>query len=251
MHINDWKRARLLLSPDGDGSSDEADAKELGFQRLVQRYKEDATGLAKDLYNENFSLRRKNSELTSKATDAEAQERASGIVRLTKEEAQVWASYQTLGTPEVLKAAVEGRDSLQGKLDSLERQASIREIADTAGFVYDVLLDADILTEQKSGKKLNYLVKEVETEGVKSKVAYVQDGDKETPLSDFAQENWPKLLPSLVVAQESQGGSSKVSNGILYPPQHQGSGGGNRPASARQQTEATLAKQYPKSSPKT
>lgn len=249
MHINNWTNARLLLSPDGNDGGNDEEVRNAGFQKMAERYRDDVTGMAKELYADNFQLRRKNNELSGQISDLKTRVPTEGSAVLSPQEAQDWAAYKALGTPTEIKTAVDERVTLQGKMDSMAREATIRDVASTAGFVYDVLLDADMLAQSKAGKKLSYLVKEVETDGVKSKVAYVKDGDTETPLSTYAEENWPKLMPSLVVKEESS--SQSRPTGIYYPAQHQGTGGGNKPVTARQQVEATLANQYSKSGKKT
>jgi hypothetical protein len=231
----------LLFSPDdaGGGSDDEEAIRDAGFQRLVDRYNNDAIGLARELFRENYQARRKNAELTTQLNEAKNRVPAEGSVVLTGEQAQQWAAYQAFGTPEQVKGIVEERGQLQGQLASAERERILRGAASVAGFDYDVLQNADALADH-GGKKLVYEVREVEANGEKIKAAFVKDGDVEKPLEEYAKENWPKLMPALAVQQEGTGRSQ----GTFYPSQHQGSGGGNRPATAKQQTEATLDKQY-------
>jgi cell division septum initiation protein DivIVA len=240
MNVN-WKNARLLCAPDGGdgGGEDEEAQREAGFQRLADRYNNDGVSMAKELYRENYQVRRKNATLQAELTEAKNRVPAEGSIVLTSEQAQQWAAYQALGTPETVKSAVEERGQLQGRLDTLAREDVLRKAAEATGFVFDVLKDADALATRVGGKTLTYDVRETERDGTKVPVAFVKDGDAEKPLSEFAQENWANLMPSLAVKQDT--GAQR--QGTFYPPQHQGSGGGG-PKTAKQATEATLNKSY-------
>lgn len=242
-----WTVARILCAPDGDGGGEGGDGdresgsrREQGFQRRLEKHNNDATAFAFELWDDNHNYRRKNAEKDAKIAELEGKLPKDGQVILTAEQAQQWAAYQALGTPEVVKGAVEERGQLQGKLDSLAREKVIRDAATHAGFDFDVLSERDTYETNIGGKKLSYEVREVESNGTKVKTAFIKDGEVEKPLTEYAQEHWAKHLPSLVVKQES--GSSQ-SQGTFYPSQHQGSGG-NRPTTAKQQTEATLINKY-------
>jgi hypothetical protein len=70
MNMN-WKNARLLFAADGgDGSggdNDDESTREAGFQRLADRYSNDGVAMARDLYRENYQVRRRNARLQPKA----------------------------------------------------------------------------------------------------------------------------------------------------------------------------------------
>lgn len=241
MHISrNWTHARLLLKPDGDNGGDDLTARTAGFQRLQDRYGEDTLGMARDLFAENYTTRRKNGELQSQITEIKAKLPTEGSKVLTVEEAQKWAAYQALGEPDKVKSLVEERSTLQGQLEAKVREVTLRKAAELSKFSYDALLDADVLTGAK-GKKLSYEIREVDTNGEKAFVAFVKEGDVEKPLTTYAEENWKSLLPSLVVKEDT---TTNRSSSFSYPNQHQGSGGGKAPTTPKAQTEATLNKAY-------
>lgn len=249
MHLKSWTNLRLLFAPDGTGGDDgenESELRDAGFASLISRYKEDATGMAKDLYADNFKLRSRNTKLKSDLDDAKKLAPSEGSVVLDATQATAWAAYQALGTPEQVKTAVEERGSLQGRLDTMEREGSLQRVATLAGFNVDVLKDADALTERDKGKKPIFSVKKATVEGKEVETPYIKVGDEEKPLAEYAQENWSRLLPSLTNGSEANNSSSR-SSGTYFPSQHQGSGGGgSKPQKASQQVAATLDNRYPK-----
>lgn len=241
--------AWILTAPDDGGGSggenDEATLRDAGFKKLADRYNNDATGLAKELYGENYQLRRKNETLKDEVTTLKGKVPAEGSTVLTAEQSQQWIAYQSLGTPENVKEAVEERGQLQGKLAGLEREKVLQSAANAANFDVEGLRMADKLA-QADGKTLAFEVRDVEVNGVKVPTAFVKDGETEKNLVEYAQESWPKLMPTLQMLEESN--TQQRSQGTPYPSQHQGSGGGNRPSSPKQQTQQTLDQQYPKQS---
>lgn len=247
MKFKNWINAHLLLAPDGDGSGggnsqDDTAIRDTGFQKLAERYQNDGIGLAKDLYSENYTYRRKNADLTTQLNEAKGKVPAEGSVVLTGDQAIQWAAYQALGTPDKVKEQVDERVTLQGKLDTAARETLLRQVAEVAKFNYAAFVDADMLALAKGGKQPSYEIGEVDINGEKSKVAYVKDGDVKKPLVEYATENWGSLLPSLTLADPA---SQRANNGTVYPSQHSGSGTGTKPTTAKAQTDATLNQHYP------
>lgn len=240
--------AWILTAPDDGGGSggenDEATLRDAGFQKLATKYNNDATGLAKELYGENYTLRRKNETLKEEVTTLKGRVPTEGSTILTAEQSQQWIAYQALGAPDKVKEAVEERGQLQGKLAGLEREKVLTRAATLAKYDYDVLQQAISMTEA-GGKKLEVLVEDVEVNGEKTPTAFVKDGDQKKPLAAYAEETWPKLMVSLALPENN---TMTQSHGTPFPAQHQGSGGGNRASTPRQQTEQVLNQQYPKPS---
>lgn len=241
------KRWIFLYSPDGvdGGGAEEEDEGDpavgtSAFQRALEGRK-DGESLARELWDDNYKLRRKNTRLNNRINELTQTTRTDGSVLLTKDEAAEWESYKELGQkPEAIKTAIEERGQLQGQLNGMQREKIVRDAATVAGYDFDVLNEVDTFATKVGGKTLSYEIREIETNGQKVKTAFVKDGTDEKPLTQYAQENWAKHLPSLVVKQDSGSGQNQ---GTFYPSQHQGSDG-NRPTTAKQQTEATLNKQY-------
>lgn len=248
-----WVAAFMLLAPDGDGSGggdgegsggdSGSSSSEKGFQKRLARH-DDALSLAHELWEDNHNYRRRNAELTTKLTETTGKVPVAGTVVLTTEQAQQWAAYQALGTPDKVKESIDKAGELQTKLDQTARQVILRDAATVAGFNYAALEDAVMLTETKGGKKLSFEVKEVDTNGEKVKTGFVKDGEVVKPIAEYAQENWGTLLPALTVQGESSS-TEQASGGTTYPSQHQGSGGGSKPNTPKQQTQQTLSNHYP------
>lgn len=225
---------RFYFDNDSGGSG----GVEQSFQKALDKRNNDGVALARELYDDNYNLRKKNRELSDEATQLRGKVPAEGAVMLSADEATAWQAYKALGTHEEVKTAIEQRTQLQGQLDALQREAALRDAAAAAGYKFSVLQDRDKVA-RIDGKELSYAVKEVEKDGTKSRVAFVKDGDTEKPLTEYAQEQWGEFLPSL----QAQG--SQQQNGTPFPSQHSGTGGNPKPpnlVAQFQQEQAEKAK---------
>jgi hypothetical protein len=189
-------------NPGGGQSGDPAQ----GYQRLLERHNNDALGMARTLYDENFQYRQR-------IRDLEGRLPAQGAVVLPAEDAARWQAYQQLGAVDALTQQLQAAQTAQSELTGLRRDAQLRQVAEVAGYKPAVL-----------GRLAGELAMEVrEAEGKKSVV--VKDGDKETPLAEYAQTHWADFLPALQAGQQQ-------------PPQSSGTGfvrqdaGGKSPSSA-------------------
>jgi hypothetical protein len=239
----------LLFTPDkGDGGGEGDDGNQDGghsdrgaaaFQQALDRRNNDGVALARELFDDNYQYRHRIQRLT-KDLDA-AKKVPEGTILLSVDEAKEWAAYKALGKPDAIKTTVDEHGQYKDRLTTLQRESILRDVADKAKYKFSVLQNADLLSKAK-GKDLEYIVKDVEKDGVKTPTAFVKDGDTERPLAEYAQENWADLLPSLPLTQETN--TNSQNKGTYYPPQHQGSGGGNKANTPKAQTEATLNKKY-------
>jgi hypothetical protein len=204
-----------LQAPDegGGGGDDSPTDKVLkGIESLLKRHGNDSSEAIKTLYTENKAYR-------DEIRDLKAKVPAEGAIILTGDDAVHWAAYKTLGKPEEIKQGLDEKTQLQGKLQGLERDSILRNVAETAGYKPTVLMNLDHMAKSQ-GKMLAYEVREVTQDGKPVKVAYVKDGDKELPISDYATATWGDFLPALTNGQSAQ------QSGTRFLTQHVGGGGG-------------------------
>jgi hypothetical protein len=159
------------------------------FQRRLDKYEGDAMKFATALYDENWQLREKNRQLEGKAP-------SEGSVVLSKTDAERWESYKALGKPDELKQRLDAHATLETQLAEMKQKDVLREVADLHGYKLSVLLDRD-----KAAGGLKVEIKD-DAKGVKT--AFVKDGDKEAPITEFAQQHWADYLPSLKVETATQ-----------------------------------------------
>lgn len=201
---------------DENSSSD----KDGAFQRLLDRYKNDGIAMAEKLFGENFAYRTQIRQLEQQVLDVQGKLPAEGSVVLTGADAQTWAAYQALGKPDELRQGLEEKTQLQGKLQNMERETTLRNVAETVGYKAGVLANLDRMAKAE-GKALAFDVRETTVDGKTVKAAFVKDGDKELPLTEYASTNWADFMPALT-AQGAQ--QQQAQSGIRYPAQHAGNG---------------------------
>lgn len=93
---------------------------------------------------------------------------------ITEQELEIFNEYQKLGTPQEVFAAL-------GERETMKRSNSISEAARLLGY---------------KAKVLDKLAKDVEVY-VEGDKAYVKVDGVETPLQEFAEQEWGDFLPSL------------------------------------------------------
>ena len=214
-----------LSAPDGGGNdSGGGDDKALpsdvikSFERLLERNGGNANAVAMLLFDENKSLREQKRQ-------AEGRIPADGSIVLTGADAQSWQAYTALGKPDELKQGLEERSQLQGKLQGMERETTLRSVAETVGYKASVRANLDRMAKAE-GKALGFEERETTVDGKPVKVAYVKDGDREAALTDYAASNWADFLPALA----AQGGAqAQTQTGTRYPAQHAGNGQSGKP----------------------
>jgi hypothetical protein len=202
---------------DENNSSD----KDGAFQRLLDRYKNDGIAMAEKLFSENYAYRTQIRDLERQVLEVQSKAPAEGAIVLTGNDAQTWAAYQALGKPDELKQGLEEKTQLQGKLQNMERETTLRTVAETVGYKAGVLANLDKIAKAE-GKALSFDVRETTVDGKTVKAAYVKDGDKELPLTEYATTNWADFIPALTVQGTQQ------QSGTRYPAQHAGNGAGGK-----------------------
>lgn len=201
------------------------------YQAALQRANNSAAILAEQLWRDNYQLRHRKRTLTTELNQLRTR-LPEGAVVLSGEEATAYQTYQQLGKPSDLQAALEEKKRQAAELTALQRSGLLRQVADATGYVYEVLKTLDKAE----------LVFEVEP-GEQGPVAYVsyptgQDDTRERkPLAEYAALHWKAFIPSLQPA-----GAPK---GTLYPTQRLDDKAANKDV-AETMIDQTYAKQHKK-----
>lgn len=221
-------------SGSGEGGTLSEDALK-SFNKRLEKMDGNATGMAMMLFSENYQLR-------EKLRTTEGKVSPEGATVLTGDDAKAWEAYKALGKPDEVKQGLDQRTQLQSQVAEAQRGETLRSVAEAAGYKPSVLAQLDRMAKA-SGKDLAFEVRDVQIDGETVRAPFVKDGDKELSMSDYATANWGDFMPALTAQSQSQGQGTQQSNGTAYPAQHAGSGG-NKPASTKEQAQATLNRAY-------
>lgn len=219
--INGRRQWAELQAPDegGGGGNDNNNDPNTAFQKLLEKHSNDGIRLAEKLFGENYGYRSEIRELKKQVGDLEGKVPANGAVVLTGDDIAAWSAYKALGKPDELKQGLEERGQLQGKLAGMQRDGLVRDVADVAQYKPGVLANLDRIARAE-GKELTYSVRDVtQQDGKTVKAAFVKDGDKELPLSEYAQTNWADFLPALTTVAPTTYQNNK------FPDQYTGNSG--------------------------
>lgn len=184
------------------------------FQKLLEKKNNDATALASQLFDENFQLRTKNRELSSKIP-------GDGTVTLTADEAKKWQAYEALGQePKEIKKSLEKLPTLEKENKELASMETLRELAEVG--LDGSKLKLSVLKDQlaKYPEAVVRFESQKDKDGNESKVAFIKskpDGT-ESPFTDFAAQNLSDYLPALKVTAEQQ----PLQPGNTHDPKPQG-----------------------------
>jgi hypothetical protein len=162
------------------GNQGGADRQDL--QGLLARHQGDAMAVIATLLSENHSLRDERRTLRGQLP-------AEGATVLTSEQAAAYQAYQQLGALADVQTALKERDTTAGDLKTLKRDLELRDVAAVSGYNLDVL--------RTLAGDAAFLIKDETKDGKSAKVVTVKDGDKETPLDDYAKTKWAAFLPAL------------------------------------------------------
>jgi hypothetical protein len=230
MFINQrhWLLSAADKGANGGASSDDPVAQ--AFEKLLERKGGDTYATAMMLFEENKKHR-------DRIADLNDQLPGEGAVVLSASEAKDWEAYKAFGSVSKVRQGLDQRDQLQSDVESLHREATLRKVAEVAGFKLTVLAERDELARAR-GKDLAFEVREVEANGVRAQVAFVKEGDVERTLNDYAEEHWVDVLPVLRIQPQTT-----QSNGKPFLAQHPGTGGA-KPLNTKAQAEAVLSKAY-------
>lgn len=202
-------------------------------ERAAELASKTVTDLASKVAALEFDLKAKRSELDTVKTQLPPE----GSVILKGADKDRWEAYTALGKPDELQAALTERDTLNAEKVKRERQDSINQAAEAAGY------KANVLGKLNGIDAVSFEVREIEAEGQKVKKAFVKDAEgKETPLSDYVSANFADFLPALTKPTEAPKPTTAA-----FPKQEAG-GGKAAPASpvqARIQARQEAAKAAP------
>lgn len=169
---------------DGDGADPAEqlpqDAKK-GLSNLVDRHGSPDAAAA-FLYKDNYDARKKIRDLEDQLAAARGQMPDKDAIILGPRQAPTWQQYRDLGEPDEIAQALQ-------EANQLRRSLAIREAADAAGYVPDVLE-----TLVKEGQQL---IIDTDEEGNKVAQIVVKEGADPKSLDDYATENWKPFLPAL------------------------------------------------------
>lgn len=166
------------------------------FQSRLNKMNGDAMAFATQLFDENFRLREDKRALNEELTVLKAKVPADDHVVLTPAKAQEYEAYKAIGKPEEIQSRLDAGTTTESELAELKKKDILREVADLHGYKLSILVDRD--------KAVGGLEFSFKTDSKGDKVAHVKDGDKDTPITEFAETNWADYLPSLKVETASQ-----------------------------------------------
>lgn len=163
------------------------------FNSRLTKMNGDAMALATQLFDENFRLREQKRTLVTEADELKKKLPADGSVVLSADKAKDYEAYQSLGKADELKTRLDAHTTLETEVASLKKKEVLRSVAELHGFKVSVLEDRDT-----AAGGLEYVKKQ---DAQKREVYYVKEGDKETPVNEFAETNWADYMPSLKAEQ--------------------------------------------------
>ncbi|HEU5099212.1 MAG TPA: hypothetical protein VFU22_09340, partial [Roseiflexaceae bacterium] len=189
----------LFFEPEGGanppggqgGQGGQGDTDRQNLQGLLARHNNDAMAVVATLLSENHSLRDERRQLRGQLP-------GQGAVVLTPEQATQWQAYVQLGAPDALTSQLKERETFQGQLQGFQREKLLGEVASVAGY------KASVLGKLPGADKLGFEIRESTVDGKPVKSVVVKDGDKETPLADYAKSTWADFLPALQAGQAQQ-----------------------------------------------
>ncbi len=146
----------------------------------------DSTAALMVLLGENYKARDTIRELKARIP-------ADGSRVLPADDAKAWDEYANLGKPSEIRKAISEGATAKTEAEGYRREKHHAAVASDAKFhasVHDTLAVKDGLT---------LLIKdEKDQAGKPIRVAHVQgEGDKTTPLADYAETHWKDFLPAL------------------------------------------------------
>lgn len=166
------------------------------FQSRLTKMNGDAMAFATQLFDENFHLREDKRVLGEELVAVKAKIPADDHVVLDPAEAQDYEAYKAIGKPKDIKDRLTSSETVETELADLKQKDVLREVADLHGYKLSILVDRD---KAAGGLEISF-----KNDAKGNKVAHVKDGDKETPVTEFAETNWADYLPSLKVETASQ-----------------------------------------------
>lgn len=194
------------LEDEGEVSSRSDDSPAAGLAALLRRHKDDANSAVTQLYDENYTLRKRVKKLRSQVKTATGAV-PEGAVVLSGDELTQYNAYKQLGKPDEVRGKLDTIVRLEAEKATAQRTTAIAAAAQIARY------KSDVLELALAPKNLGVEVVEEEKNGQKVKVAYVKDGETRKVLTEYAKDNWANLLPAL------QDASTNGNGGVVWPRQ--------------------------------
>jgi hypothetical protein len=177
--------------------------------------------------------------------------RAPGTVILSADDAKAWQGFTALGDLKTVKKIVEEFPGLKKQVELSSQESLWQSAANDLGLNFDALKDQ--LTHPQRGDGLSIIRKQVDVEDtsnpgtkVRATLPFVVKREKvegggfketETPLLEYAVNNWPAYAVQAMQAGAGTNGAGGSASGSVeddgsgaYPGLLQPSGGGSSPA---------------------
>ncbi len=191
----------------------------------------DPTAALRVLLGENYGYR-------DQIRDARKQIPAEGSIVLAGDDAKAWGHYQALGKPADLKTALAEGGEAKAQVGTYRKAEVIARAADLTlldggklrpGVLATLARELEIEFRDELGKDGKPALKD----GKPALQAVVKgEGDKVTPLAEYAKAHWGEFLPSLrAEAARPALGTPNIAR--RPPPASAGSSTIDRPAAAR------------------
>ena len=196
----------------GGNGSGEFDATK-AVERLSKRYG-GIEGALKQLVSDNYGYREEIRSLKDRVPK-------DGSVVLEGDSVKHWNSYRELGAPSDLKKMSEELGATKGQVATLLKAQVVGKAAKLHG------LEESVLSTLAKDVELDIVEKVAE--GKATHIAVVKhDGDKTTPLEEYAKTQWAAFLPALKPAATTRalGTPAGAGPGAEPPPQAKGAKGG-------------------------
>lgn len=166
---------------------------ENSYQNLLAKHGGDADKAARELFNDNYTLRREKGDLETKVTEAEKGKAPEGATVLQGDAKQAYEAYLALGKPEEIKTKLDAAATTEAELTTTKRKAAVGELAQTLGWKASVLED-----RLDRHPALQWDVKD--EAGLK--VVTFKEGDVTKPALEFATEKWADFIPALTATTQ-------------------------------------------------
>jgi hypothetical protein len=196
---------------DGDSTADPPSPERPKASDLLAQYGSDmnaALRMAERLSaikDDNYKLRGKNRQLRDDIAGLRGKAAPEGSVILSADDAKAWEAYKALGSePAALKQALTERDDAKQRLTTLEREKTIRDVAEVAKY------KAAVLGQLPGSADLAFDIRDVTQDGATVRMVYVKDGERQVPLTDYAEQHWADFLPALRVEAPLPSGTAYV-----------------------------------------
>lgn len=184
---------------------------------LLERYNGDAMRMAErlaDVTDDNAKYRERVQTLQAQVKQLTERQVPDNARVLTGDEVSAYEAYQALGKPDELKQQLDEGATARTEVASLRRDATLREVAQVAGYKLSVL--KQLLPDRE------FQIDDVTEDGKTVKRALVKDGEQFRPLTEVVEQDQvlADFLPALKAdAGQEPGARWATTAGVAYPPQ--------------------------------